>query len=74
MVGSARRCRGKEDPMTERKEGLVEKAKPGDEAPPGTPGTGEALCPDCAGTGRRKDAACPTCRGTGKVNAGVAGG
>ena len=27
-------------------------ARPGDEAPPGTPGTGETLCPRCGGTGR----------------------
>jgi DnaJ-class molecular chaperone len=74
MVSGARRCRGEEDAMTERKEGLVEKTKPGDEAPPGTPGTGEALCPDCAGTGRRDGAPCSTCGGTGKVNVGVAGG
>jgi hypothetical protein len=60
--------------MTERKQDLVEKAKPGDEAPRGTPGTGEALCPDCAGTGRRGGDQCPTCRGTGKVNVGIAGG
>ena len=25
---------------------------PGDEAAPGTPGTGEAVCPDCGGSGK----------------------
>ena len=60
--------------MTERRDEAVEKTKPGDEAPQGTPGTGEALCPDCAGSGRRGGTACPTCAGTGKVNVGVAGG
>lgn len=60
--------------MAEPKENLIEKTKPGDDAPPGTPGTGEALCPDCAGTGRRGGTQCATCAGTGKVNVGVAGG
>jgi hypothetical protein len=60
--------------MGERKDEILDQAKPGDEAPPGTPGTGEALCPDCAGTGRRDERVCPTCRGTGKVTAGISGG
>ncbi|MFL9824780.1 hypothetical protein [Rhodoplanes sp. SY1] len=47
--------------------------RPGDEAPSGTPGTGEAICPDCEGTGRRDSRACPTCRGTGKVVQGIGG-
>ena len=42
-------------------------AKPGDEAPPGTPQSAENLCPACGGTGRIDDAACPECRGTGVV-------
>ena len=25
---------------------------PGDEAPPGTPGAGENICPTCGGTGK----------------------
>jgi DnaJ-class molecular chaperone len=40
---------------------------PGDQAPPGTPGTGENICRDCRGTGRRDGEACPTCGGSGKV-------
>jgi DnaJ-class molecular chaperone len=47
---------------------------PGDDAPPGTPGTGENVCPDCKGTGRLDAAACPTCGGTGKVVEGIGGG
>jgi hypothetical protein len=48
---------------------------PGDEAPPGTPGTGEDLCLDCNGTGKRADGKeCPTCNGTGKVVRAIGGG
>jgi DnaJ-class molecular chaperone len=46
---------------------------PGDQAPAGTPGTGENICPDCAGTGRRGEQDCPTCGGTGKVIEGIGG-
>jgi hypothetical protein len=48
--------------------------KPGDEAPPGTPGSGENICPDCRGSGRRSGQPCPTCSGTGTVNEGIGGG
>jgi DnaJ-class molecular chaperone len=47
---------------------------PGDDAPAGTTGTGENICPDCRGTGRKGERACPTCDGTGKVIEGVGGG
>jgi DnaJ-class molecular chaperone len=40
---------------------------PGDEAPAGTPGTGENICRDCGGSGRVDDAPCPCCGGSGKV-------
>jgi hypothetical protein len=46
---------------------------PGDEAPQGTPGTGENVCPDCGGSGQRAGRACPTCEGTGKVTVGIGG-
>ena len=46
----------------------------GDEALPGTPGTGEAVCHRCGGSGRFNDAPCPTCGGTGKVVQGIGGG
>jgi hypothetical protein len=47
---------------------------PGDEAPRGTPGTGEATCRRCGGTGRIGGGSCPDCGGTGKVIQGVSGG
>jgi hypothetical protein len=46
---------------------------PGDEAPPGTPGTGENVCPVCHGTGRTGAQSCANCRGTGKVTTGIGG-
>jgi len=47
------------------------KERPGDETD-GTPRqTGEQVCPDCAGTGRRDAGPCPTCRGTGMVRVTV---
>jgi len=46
---------------------------PGDVARPGTPGTGEAICPGCSGRGRVRDGPCATCGGTGKVIAGIGG-
>lgn len=49
--------------------------RPGDEAPAGTPGTGENICRECGGSGRLAGGAkCRTCDGTGKVNVGVGGG
>ena len=46
---------------------------PGDEAPPGTPGTGEDLCPRCSGEGTVDGADCEECGGTGRVIKGVGG-
>lgn len=46
---------------------------PGDEAPPGTPSTGETTCPQCGGSGRLGANACPNCLGTGKVTVGIGG-
>ena len=46
---------------------------PGDEAPPGTPGTGEDVCVQCDGTGKRGLDDCPVCDGTGRVVRGVGG-
>lgn len=48
--------------------------KPGDEAIPGTPGTGENLCRRCGGTGKQEGKPCPVCDGTGKITEGLAGG
>jgi hypothetical protein len=47
---------------------------PGDEAAPGTPGTGEAVCHRCGGSGKVAGAMCPTCGGSGKVVHGIGGG
>ena len=48
---------------------------PGDEAPPGAPGTGENVCPECSGKGQLTSGGkCPNCGGTGKVITGIAGG
>jgi hypothetical protein len=50
-------------------------AAPGDEAPPGTPGSGDNVCPRCGGTGLIGDDAqtCPLCGGRGKVVQGIGG-
>lgn len=47
--------------------------RPGDEAPPGAPGTGENLCRRCGGSGRLDGQPCPECGGTGKVTEGLGG-
>ncbi|PXW57755.1 hypothetical protein [Methylobacterium sp. B4] len=52
----------------------AEPTKPGDDAPPGTPGTGENLCPRCSGSGQFEAKTCPDCNGTGKVVTGIGGG
>ena len=47
---------------------------PGDDAAPGTPGTGENVCPHCGGNGEHDGKPCEVCGGTGKVIEGLAGG
>lgn len=48
---------------------------PGDEAAPGTPGSGEDVCPRCHGSGKQDDDSdCPLCDGTGKITEGIGGG
>lgn len=47
--------------------------KPGDVATPGTPGTGEALCPVCGGKGNVSGKPCAECAGTGVVIQGIGG-
>ena len=49
-------------------------ANPGDEAQPGTPGTGEAICPVCRGTGRVEERPCENCGGSGRIVEGIGGG
>lgn len=46
---------------------------PGDDAEPGTPGTGENLCRRCGGSGSIDSGDCPECGGTGKVIEGIGG-
>ena len=46
---------------------------PGDQAPPGTPGTGENICPKCGGKGSLGGNDCEYCGGTGRVTEGVGG-
>ena len=49
--------------------------RPGDEARAGTPGTGEAICRECGGSGRDPERRrCAACDGTGKVTVGIGGG
>lgn len=48
---------------------------PGDDAAPGTPGTGEDICPACRGSGKKVGGGdCPNCQGSGKVTEGIGGG
>jgi DnaJ-class molecular chaperone len=57
----------------ERKKTEPQKMSPGDQAPPGTPGTGENICPQCSGSGKFRDRTCPNCNGTGYVVEGIGG-
>ena len=65
--------------MANRAEGSTPNAagsqplKPGDEAAPGTPGTGENICPVCHGRGRIGNEQCANCAGTGKITTGIGG-
>jgi hypothetical protein len=48
---------------------------PGDDAEPGTPGTGEDICKVCHGSGKNKDGStCANCGGTGRITEGIGGG
>jgi hypothetical protein len=49
------------------------KPAPGDDAAPGTPGTGEDICPQCRGSGKVGANACPHCEGLGTVTKGIGG-
>jgi len=46
---------------------------PGDEAAPGTPGTGDVICPQCHGSGKVEGGKCPNCAGTGRVVKAIGG-
>ena len=46
----------------------TEKPNPGDQAPAGTPGTGENVCRHCRGAGKMPDGSrCEECGGSGVV-------
>jgi hypothetical protein len=50
-------------------------AAPGDEAAPGSEGTGENVCPRCGGSGRTEGGErCEACGGTGTITEGIGGG
>ena len=53
---------------------MSDDTNPGDEAAPGSTGTGEDVCPTCHGSGRVDGRRCETCNGTGKVVRGIGGG
>lgn len=46
---------------------------PGDEAVPGTPGSGEDYCHVCDGSGKHEGKPCQTCGGTGIIVQGIGG-
>jgi hypothetical protein len=50
-----------------RAEAEVTGVNAADEAPPGTSGAGEHVCPACAGTGRSGRSRCKKCGGTGRI-------
>ncbi len=54
--------------------GTQAQMSPGDEAPPGTPGSGENVCRRCGGSGKLAGGDCPICGGSGKVTTGIGGG
>lgn len=53
--------------------GTGQDLNPGDEAAPGTPDTGENLCPVCQGSGKKDGHTCTNCGGTGRVVEGIGG-
>ena len=55
------------------KENQAQPLNPGDEAKPGTPGTGEDICPECEGNKSARGEPCRNCGGTGKVVRGIGG-
>jgi hypothetical protein len=61
------------DRMPKAPTGAQQPMAPGDEAPAGTPSTGESVCPECGGTGRLGASRCPNCEGTGVVIVGIGG-
>lgn len=52
---------------------MTDVTAPGDQAPEGTPGTGENVCPVCNGSGSKDGEPCANCAGTGTVIEGIGG-
>ena len=46
---------------------------PGDEAAAETAPAGDAVCPDCSGSGKQDGEDCPNCEGRGTVTQAVGG-
>ena len=59
--------------MVDRRDMSGQQQKPADEAPTGTPGTGEDVCPRCNGSGKIEGNTCPDCNGTGTITRGIGG-
>jgi hypothetical protein len=57
-----------------RKSESAANLNPGDQAKPGTPGTGENVCLKCRGSGRIGNERCDQCGGSGRVVEGIGGG
>jgi hypothetical protein len=60
-------------PLSPETKSTAPRMNPGDQAPAGTPGTGENICPKCGGKGSLQGKKCEHCGGTGKVIEGVGG-
>ena len=52
---------------------MADDLAPGDQAEPGTPGTGENTCPVCGGSGEADGKPCADCDGSGMVIEGIGG-
>jgi hypothetical protein len=48
-------------------------ARPGDEVPAGTPGSGDDVCPQCNGEKTVDENECPSCLGTGMITRAIGG-
>jgi hypothetical protein len=71
--GTAGRSDPPSDRMPKAPTGGQAPVAPGDQAPVGTPSTGENVCPACGGSGRLGASRCPDCEGTGVVIVGIGG-
>lgn len=69
----AKSSKAKSPPAAGQSPAIPPHMSPGDEAPPGTPGTGENLCRACNGTGILDGKPCHQCEGTGSVITGIGG-